>query len=191
MEHLIAKGSTMAHHVSRTWTGRIFKTWALPLVAIFGITSCDMAFGLNKLDFTRLSTDLDTAWQQTAAFSYFIDTTNDWKSPKEFEHDGGGDCEDFAVHLMYYLGDTSSLYIVKLQSHGTYHAIVLYDGQYLEPQIFSRVYDPSEFEIAYHLGYAATMLFVTNGGSKFIGASSLLSTRPQLNYRHYSQTELL
>ena len=166
----------MAHHVSMAFMRKNWKSWALPLFAIAGISSCDMAFGFNKLDYARLNTDLDTAWRQTAKYSYFLDTRNEWKSPKEFEQDGGGDCEDFAAHLMYYLGDASSMYIVRLKSQKTYHAIVRYDGRYLEPQVFKRVYDPSEFEVAYHLGYTATMLFVTSGGSKFINADLTIDT---------------
>jgi hypothetical protein len=171
------KGMSMAHQFSMTLIEKIWKTWALPLLTIASLSSsCDLAFGFNKLDYARLNTDLDTAWRQTASYSYYLDTQNEWKSPKEFEHDGGGDCEDFAVHLMYYLGDSSTLYIVKLKSHGTYHAIVRFDGRYLEPQIFNRVYDPDEFDIAYHVGYAATMLFVTNGGSKFINTADSSQT---------------
>jgi hypothetical protein len=42
------------------------------------------------------------------------DSIGYWKSPREFENDGGGDYEDFATYLMYLLGEKSSMYVVNL-----------------------------------------------------------------------------
>lgn len=161
----------MAYHYSVSRMKKLWRKWTLPLLSVMAASSCDMAFGLNKLDYSRLNMDLGTAWRQTASYKYILDTQNYWKSPREFEADGGGDCEDFAIHLMYHLGEASALYVVKLKGQSTYHAIVHYNGQYLEPQIYNRVYDSSEFSFAYTLSYAKSMLFVTNGGSKHIYAS--------------------
>jgi hypothetical protein len=167
----------MAPHAFITLARNIWKSRILPLLVMAGISSCDVAFGFNALDYARLNLDLETAWRKTAAYRYFPDAPNDWKSPKEFEHDGGGDCEDFATYLMYQLGDESAMYLVKLGSPKKYHAIVLYNGRYLEPQVYKRVYDPSEFEVILRLGYAATMLMATNGGSKFMKADISIDLR--------------
>lgn len=158
----------MSPHVPVIPVQKVLKTCALALLAMVGITSCDMAFGFNKNEYVRLNTDLETAWRQTASYSYILDTNNRWKSPKEFEHDGGGDCEDFAVHLMYDLGVSSVLYVVRLRGKETYHAIVLYDGKFLEPQIYNQVYDPADFEVAYYRDYFTIMLYATGAGSKRI-----------------------
>lgn len=167
----------MAYHFSVSRMKKNWKKWTLPLLSVMAASSCDMAFGLNKLDYSRLNMDLDTAWRQTASYKYILDSRNYWKSPREFEADGGGDCEDFAIHLMYHLGETSALYVVKLKGQSTYHAIVYYNGQYLEPQIYNRVYDPAEFSFAYTLSYAKSMFFVTSGGSKHVYVSDTGSMR--------------
>jgi len=36
-------------------------------------------------------------------FKYIADEKDHWKTPSEFENDGGGDCEDFAIYKFYNL----------------------------------------------------------------------------------------
>jgi len=36
-------------------------------------------------------------------FGYQNDPSNEWKTPKEFYDDGGGDCEDFAIFCAYFM----------------------------------------------------------------------------------------
>src|SRR6056297_419893 len=36
-------------------------------------------------------------------FGYQNDPNNEWKTPKEFYDDGGGDCEDYAIFCAYFM----------------------------------------------------------------------------------------
>ena len=59
------------------------------------LSSC--TFGLNPMGYEVKHGDLDSAWKHVASFEYQDDPKGYWKSPVEFERDGGGDCEDFAI----------------------------------------------------------------------------------------------
>ena len=85
----------------------------LPL-AVIGFTACDSAFGINLQAYSVRSEDFESASMRTASFRYMDDSIGYWKSPREFENDGGGNCEDFATYLMYLLGEKSSMYVVNL-----------------------------------------------------------------------------
>lgn len=68
-------------------------------------------------------------------YSYQKETKDYWKSPREFENDKGGDCEDFALYYLWARGG-GDLIVGKL-SNGEYHAIahdkaakVVYDCRY-------------------------------------------------------------
>ena len=112
--------------------------------------------------------DLESSWKYVASFEYQDDPKGYWKSPMEFERDGGGDCEDFATDLMYYLGPESELYIVKLYWSDSYHAIVYYDGRFIESEVYGMYYDGSEFIIEQIFSYQDVMQGATDFGRKDI-----------------------
>ena len=101
----------------------------LACFAAIALSSC--TFGLNPMGYQVKHGDLESSWKYVASFEYQDDPEGYWKSPMEFERDGGGDCEDFATDLMYYLGPESQLYIVKLNWFDDYHAIVYYNGRFI------------------------------------------------------------
>lgn len=147
----------------------LLKASMIALTGASTLASCDPAFGFNAAGYEHLRRDLESAWRHTASFRYMEDPRGYWKSPLQFERDGGGDCEDFAANLMYYLGEGSRLYVVVLDGHDSPHAIVWYEGRYLEPQDYGREYDRSTFSVKYSISFEETMLFTTLLGSKDLG----------------------
>lgn len=123
-------------------------------------------FGLNPMGYEILHEDLDTAWQRVASMKYIPDPENYIKSPREFFRDGGGDCEDFCVALMYLLGPDSSLMVIELD--GVEHGIIYYAGMYIEPQEYKRTYQPDKANPIAIFGYDEIMESATNYGRKHI-----------------------
>lgn len=85
------------------------------------------------------SIELDEAWKQTASFEYIYNDPVNFKQPWQFERDGGGDCEDFALYLCWLLGDDATVIVIEYAT-GPCHAIVKYRGEYLEPQRYGMYY---------------------------------------------------
>ena len=139
---------------------------ALALYTLAATVSCDTAFGFNLKGYSSMAHDLEDAWRKTASFEYFADRIGYWKSPREFERDGGGDCEDFCTYLMYHLGEKSEMYIVRLNGREGNHAIVRFEGRFIEPQAYLTVYDRSDFRVLESLDYAETMRRTTFFGLK-------------------------
>jgi hypothetical protein len=134
-------------------------------IFIIAISSC--TFGLNLEDYKIGAMDLDNAWKITAAFDYISELGDYWKSPKEFEFDGGGDCEDFAIYLMYLLGPESKLIIVYDDDYK--HALVLWENEFLEPQIYKckvKLNSNIKYTVS---SYNRVMAFATKNGTKSIG----------------------
>lgn len=129
------------------------------------LASCSSPFGGNAEGYEVLETPLMDAWRATAAFRYQAEdgALDYWKSPREFERDGGGDCEDFAAYMIYLLGPKASMAIVRNKSGGL-HAMVLWEGDLLEPQMagFMR----TGGEPLWTLGYDYVMRRSTGAGSK-------------------------
>jgi len=100
------------------------------------LVSCS-PFGFNPAGYEKMDKNLYTAWDKTSSHKYIAEGkySQYWKSPKQFEADGGGDCEDFTGYLMYQLGEGEAV-IVTCQDDGkeSCHCIIRYRGQYLEPQ---------------------------------------------------------
>jgi len=110
--------------------------------------------------------DLDAAWQITCEFDRIPDPPGGyWKSPAEFEADGGGDCEDFATYLLYLLGPDSGARMAVISSPGPgapFHAIVqLADGTLIEPQIYHGYW--IDAVPLWTLEYNTVMHLATNG----------------------------
>jgi hypothetical protein len=129
--------------------------YGMILVVLLG--SCS-PFGLNPMGYAVLHEDLDVAWKKVSSMKYINDNANYTKSPIEFFKDGGGDCEDFAVALMYLLGEDSTF--VSLEGH----AILKWHNKYLEPQIYGKMYDKDNLDIEYTVTYDQMMFVVTNWG---------------------------
>lgn len=125
-------------------------------------------FALNIRGYIYREESLDSAWRKVASQEYIRDFGEYWASPMEFESRGGGDCEDFAIALVYRLGKSAKSVCVRLPS-GDFHEIVKYDGRYLEPQKFGMYYDKEDLTILWEISYDATMLASTLWGAKTLG----------------------
>lgn len=140
----------------------------LMLAIIFSIIVSCAPFGINIEGYEVLSEPLEVAWPKSAALKYIPDTNPDdqWKSPHETIKDGGGDCEDIAVVLLYYLGPESQLVEIKM---GTIlHCIVKYRGKYIEAQSVGAYYDPSQLNIIDIFSYNSVMETTTHWGTQSI-----------------------
>jgi hypothetical protein len=111
-----------------------------------------------------LHEDLDTAWRKVAAMKYIPEEGNYCKSPKEFFLDGGGDCEDFAATLVYYLGPESSA--IRIEWPVQPHYIVFCHGLYIEPQTEGRYYNESRIIILDRYDYDFILEWATRKGNK-------------------------
>ena len=129
-------------------------------VIAFLIVSCS-PFGLNPMGYEVQEMPLEEAWKLVSSMKYIPDTSEYCKSPMEFFSDGGGDCEDFAIALVYLLGPQSTLIIIPM------HAVVYYKGQYIEPQLFGYIYD-NVSAILLTIEYTEVMYRVTDWGTKKI-----------------------
>jgi hypothetical protein len=103
----------------------------------------------------------DEAWKDTAGYSYIEDHgLEEWRTPEEFEKEGGGDCDCFCVHLIWELGG-GSLVGVETEVHKgkglSKHAIVEYGGEFIEPQHYGKRYDPKKLVILARWDYLDLM----------------------------------
>ena len=83
--------------------------------------------------------DIDSAWRETASFTYQPDEPADyWKSPSEFLADNGGDCEDFSTYFLHLVGPDAgaSLAVLYLPGRGFHAVVQLPDGRLIEPQSY-------------------------------------------------------
>jgi hypothetical protein len=128
------------------------------------LTSCEPFF-INIQEYEINNMDLDKAWTETSAFQYQIDKDGHSKTPIEFVADSGGDCEDFAIYMMYLLGPESSL-IGIIRPSGIGHVIVKYHNQYLEPSLYGWIYDPIKLNIIIEYDYYEVMKIVTFYGAR-------------------------
>ena len=140
------------------------KSIVLGFVLAIALSSCSSPFGFNTDGYIVQSMSLDEAWQYVASFNYQDDPYGYWKSPHEFVHDGGGDCEDFASTLIYYLGE-GEVYIIKY-SDTLYHAIVYYKGRFLEPQIYDAYFNEKYITIVEKYSFDEVMMQCTALGTK-------------------------
>jgi hypothetical protein len=117
--------------------------YLIACLVVLSIVSCS-PFGFNSEGYAKQESDFYSAWVITASYQYIGETkgVQYWKSPKQFESDGGGDCEDFTGHLMYYAGEGEAV-LVSYQENGETicHCIMKYRGRYLEPQTVGTYYD--------------------------------------------------
>jgi hypothetical protein len=105
---------------------------------------------------------LEESWQKVSSYEYIEDLEHYWKSPKEFFTDGGGDCEDFAIALIYLLGPDASF--VCTDWNPGKHAIVKYNNKYLEPQNYNLYLN--NVSVVYELDYYNIMEIATRKGTK-------------------------
>jgi len=136
----------------------------ISLIFILLLASCS-PFYFNPEGYEILSESLDEAWPKSAALAYIPDENDYWQSPHETEDRGGGDCEDLAVYLMYFLGEDSEFVAVQLAKGR--HALVRYRGMYLEPHKYGTTYNPSEIEplVVVIYSYNAVMTYSTHYGT--------------------------
>ncbi len=117
------------------------------------------------------------AWKTVAMPNHKYLIVDYWQSPDQFENAGGGECVGFAVDLIYHLGPDASFIICNTSfcSSGKKHAIVLYHGHYLEPQICGIYYtigDGTLLSTENTFSYYEIMSCVTNFGTKDLKSSN-------------------
>lgn len=136
------------------------KTLILATLAL-SLAACS-PFGFNPMGYEVKHEDLDAAWRKVAAMRYIHEDGDYWKSPEEFFADGGGDCEDFAAALIYLLGPDAKMAIIQDGSGS--HAIVIYDGTYIEPQKYCKYYTPDSLAILGVYSFHLVMGWATDYG---------------------------
>jgi hypothetical protein len=164
---LLAEINNIVAPLARKVKRGILESEAIMKLAILALALLFMScspFGLNPLGYDVLHTDLDTAWQRVASMKYIPETGDYWKSPREFFRDGGGDCEDFAIALLYLLGE-GEMYIYMDDRIGL-HSIVKYKGFFYEPQDYGRFRPDPQNSIWYIYDYDASIWRATIGGVK-------------------------
>lgn len=130
---------------------------AMAMLAIL-FQGCAIAADDNPYRSPRMQ--FDEAWQDTARYSYIKDNgLEDWRTPEEFEGEGGGDCDCFCVHLIWELGGGSLVAVsTELPDGSTIrHAILEYGGEYIEPQTYGKRYDPAKLVILARWNYLDVM----------------------------------
>jgi len=128
------------------------------------LAGCSSPFGSNILGYEEQSEGLADVWREVSSYNYIAeDTTLDyWKSPKEFEADGGGDCEDFAAYMIYLLGPEASMAVIAING---FHAVVYWEGELLEPQVINGRWKTEPLWI---LDYNYVMSRSTSQGAKHV-----------------------
>lgn len=129
------------------------------------IVSCS-PFGFNPMGYEIRHDDLDSTWLHVSDQKYIPDSArNDyWKSPVEFFMDGGGDCEDFAIAMMYSLGPESEMLII--QSSDGIHAMVVYNEIAISPQSYGVTLAVSGLRVLKRISYTEAMAKATKHGTK-------------------------
>lgn len=134
------------------------------IVICFLFVSCRQSFFDYKL-YDYQEEELIPTWYRISQYKYFLH--DGWYSPLEFEKYGGGCCRDFASTLMYYLGPKSSFVIIAIEGNpNKKHALVFYEGRYIEPQIYGLYYNESDITIETIINFNDTMEYCTDNGSK-------------------------
>ena len=128
-------------------------------------------FAFNIKNYTYEEEALYKAWREVSSHKYIYDFGEYWESPQEFEARGGGDCEDFAIDLVYRLGETASAVCV-LNADGGLHEIVKFKGLYLEPQRFGMYYNKKDLKILWETNYTDTLAMATLWGIKSLGKTN-------------------
>ncbi len=141
------------------------KTVISILFAIL-LFSCSGILNSNIIEYESPMLPLEEAWARTASFTYMqeTDTWDYWKSPIEFERDGGGDCEDFATYMIYLLGPDAKMAVLNLGEG--FHAVVWFEDKLLEPQHKNCYWTGSG--VHWLLDYDYVMRRATNSGAKSI-----------------------
>jgi hypothetical protein len=133
------------------------------LVSVFSM-ACAGPFYLNTQGYKNNSMNLAEAWRVVSEYRYVGDTPEYNKSPMEFFESGCGDCFDFSSALVYLLGPRAS--VVTIEDYPVTHAIVLYNGEYIEPQLYGKYYSINDITIVKIVSYKTLMARITEWGTK-------------------------
>jgi hypothetical protein len=134
------------------------------LLCVLVLSACASPFYLNPQGYEIKSEHLDDAWATVSSYKYIPGPDGVCKSPHEFFSDGGGDCGDFAIALVYLLGPASS--VLGIESGTGEHAIVEYKGNYIEPQLYGKYYLVSDLILLHKADYYDVMKMATVNGTK-------------------------
>lgn len=142
------------------------------LLSLALLCSCSSPFWTDELGYKVMELPLEEAWRISAAIPYIPDDEGFgyWKSPRETDADGGGDCEDIATYLVYLLGPSAEMLVI---SGGAFqlHAVVRYNNEILEPQSYGNKYH--NVTIFWSLDYYQVMSAASDHGSKSIDGGTL------------------
>ena len=144
--------------------------YLLAVVAALVFASCS-PFGLNVAGYSDKAESLDSAWAKTASYTYIPEGHAHWKSPKQFEADGGGECEDFSGHLLYSLGEGEAVTVAFYQNGERFgHCIIRYHGKYIEPQCYGEYIDIEKrgWVIVDEYSWQEVMATITQHGTRKI-----------------------
>jgi len=143
------------------------RKYLVALAFIGAVLAGCAPYALNLKGYSYKEESLYDAWYGVASKKYIRDFGEYWFSPMEFDAKGGGDCEDFAIALVYRLGRDAS-FVCVLKPDGCFHVIVKYQGRFLEPQRFGLYYEKQDLNILWVMDYDETMSLSTLWGTKFL-----------------------
>ena len=149
------------------------------VVALSALTACSEGiilpeiihtsdpFGSNPLGYKVLAEPLQKAWTEVSAHKYIVPATPLYQSPKQFDTADGGECVGFSIDMVYLLGPEASFAICTTDQYPA-HAVVLYRGQYIEPQVFEKSYTAGGYTIhvVEIISYNDIMALATANGTK-------------------------
>ncbi|MDD5353379.1 MAG: hypothetical protein PHS93_09485 [Candidatus Omnitrophica bacterium] len=134
--------------------------------------SCSGPFYLNTKGYKINEYSLEIAWKMTARnisdFKYIKkDFLKIYNSPTQFKKNNGGNCSDFAIYLIYLLGPKANFISIK-NKNNINHAIVEYNGLYIEPQWYGKYYNYNELNIIKKIDYYGIMELSTLYGTRYV-----------------------
>jgi hypothetical protein len=126
---LIATVITLLASISYAEPLKPFPKWDRVVKAMGDIEPLDPSI---KLDVKKQAVDTDRFID--GKYKYMPDAEDIWKAPQEFQADGGGDCEDFAVAKYYYLlkagvPDKQMRIMVGLTADQEIHAVLVVETE--------------------------------------------------------------
>lgn len=139
-------------------------------LSILTLGSC-APFYFNPKGYESPKLSFDEAWRKTASFTYMIDNglAEEFKSPRQFEENGGGDCEDFGAYMMYLMGGGEMACLAIYDVNGeiiSAHCGIIYDGKIIEPQRYGELVDMGIYSLHMKLSYSYVMSRATEYGTR-------------------------
>lgn len=148
------------------------KSIIIRIVLVFALSALFLSIGLfatscsaiveQALDevfdeYPYLEEPLDKVWRATSSFQLQENDDVYMKSPHEFEHDGGGNYQDFCAWMIYHLGRESSIAAIYTADGILDHPVVEYKGEFIDPVIYGKKYELGDTYITWTMSYKTVM----------------------------------